>query len=167
MRNPGILTLALVLGATSFLNAGTSLSRAATRGDLPRVMELVKKGEKVNEVDKWGWTPLLWAVFYQSEDVTKYLLEQGADVNVTATRPYSKMMPGTTPLIIASYYGLDNMIDMLLQKGAKVDAKDLSGKTALDYATQFKFDGAIQRLTKAPAAQAPAAQAPAAQPEKK
>ncbi len=54
---------------------------------------------------------------------------------------------GTTPLMCAAYSGSVEMVRLLLKEGADPDRKTLSGKTAIDFARQFR-QLAIVRLLK-------------------
>jgi ankyrin repeat protein len=56
------------------------LTDAALKGDLDRVRELLAQGHNINERDEWGETPLHRAAQYNSIDVFRYLVEQGADL---------------------------------------------------------------------------------------
>ena len=133
------LTAVAILGASLSLFGGTKLSKAAISGYLTDVKECIKGGEQVNEIDKWGWTPLMWSVYYRHLPVTEYLLANGADPNIQATKAYGPMSPGATPLIIAVYSGLEDQTAALLDKGAKVDIADGFGMKAMDYANKFQF----------------------------
>ena len=53
----------LLIGAGLVLSAGTELSKAVRTGELDKVKASLESGEKVNDLDKWGWTPLMWAVY--------------------------------------------------------------------------------------------------------
>jgi ankyrin repeat protein len=130
--------MALLLAAT-VAQAGAGLSNAATKGDLVAVKAALAAGEKINEVDRWGWTPLLWSVFYEKLPVTLYLLDQGADPNCKAGAKYHRIKAGSTPLIIAGYYGMTAVVEPLLRHGARPELTDAFGYRAVDYAKQFQF----------------------------
>jgi hypothetical protein len=119
---------------------GTPLSRAAMKGDVERVKGLVEAGGGVNDLDKWGWTALHWAVYYSKHPVIDYLLDHGADPNAKTVKSYSHIKAGSTPLIITAYYGYAEPMAALLKNGADRSLADGGGKTALDYATQFRFE---------------------------
>ncbi len=104
MKSTIYAALLLVLVTTQTLHAGDSLSRAAISGDIVVVKELVKSGEGVNDIDRWGWTALMWSVYYGNIPVAKWLLEQGADPNIKSEQTYGSYMVGTTALILAAAY---------------------------------------------------------------
>ncbi|UFS69352.1 ankyrin repeat domain-containing protein [Geomonas sp. RF6] len=139
--------LFIVLMAAQVACAGTKLSRAAVDGDLDLVKERVeKKGENVNEIDKWGWTALMWAVYYGNYPVTQYLLEHGADPNIKTEAEYGRYLPGTTALILAAAYGHDDAVAALLKKKADSSVTDRNGKRAIDYAKEYQFDKCVALL---------------------
>ncbi|MFK7749478.1 MAG: ankyrin repeat domain-containing protein [Kordia sp.] len=59
-------------------------------------------------------------------DTVKKMIQFGENVNKTSN--------GKTPLMYAARYNRVDIINLLLENGAKVDAKDNSGRTAIDYA---------------------------------
>lgn len=139
MNSMSKLATLFVLGTSMALHGGTKLSKAAIDGNLDAVKERIQAGEGVNEIDKWGWTALMWAVYYRQLPITNYLLEHKADPNIQATAVYGAMSKGCTPLTIAGYYGLDDHAAALVKHGAYRDLADASGKTATDYAKQYDF----------------------------
>lgn len=143
------LLLGMALGTTMALQAGPSLIKAATKGKLDTVQKCLAAGENINEGDKYGWTPLMYAVYYRYIQVTEFLLEKGADPNLQSTSRYTSSLPaGTTALHLAAYYGLEDQVKALAKKGAKAGLKDENGKTALDFAEQYGFTGVRDILTK-------------------
>ena len=42
---------------------------------------LISKGADLNNRDVYGYTPLLWSLYYGYYDLAKALIEKGADVN--------------------------------------------------------------------------------------
>ena len=74
-----------------------------------------------------GNTPLIWATYSGSLDVIRFLLERGADTQVT----YKK---GWTPLHIAAREGRLEVARLLLEGGGDVKSKNDNGKTPLDLA---------------------------------
>ena len=110
---------------------GTPVLNAAEQGDLEKVKVLLKQGRSINERDprvKFGWTPLIAAVYQRNTNVVHYLIESGADVNI----PDSS---GKTAIMWAM--GDDESIDLvkfLIAHGADLSAKDKLGGTVLSYA---------------------------------
>ncbi len=141
-----ILLSILLVGLTACASSATKLSRDAINGNLTAVKKRVKEGGDVNEFDKWGWTPLHWAVYYRSLPVTKFLLENGADPNIQTTGAYGSMHAGSTPLMITAYYGLPDFAELLLKHGARANIADDNGITALDYAKRYRYTEVIELI---------------------
>lgn len=141
-----VLLLILLAGLAACASSATKLSRDAIDGNLAGVKKRVKAGNDVNEFDKWGWTPLHWAVYYRSLPVTKFLLENGADPNIQTTEAYGSMKAGSTPLMITAYYGLPDFAELLLKHGARTNVADDNGITAIDYAKRYQYTKVIELL---------------------
>lgn len=63
---------------------------AAVTGQLPLVQLLVEKNADVDKQDNvHGWTALMQATYHGNKEVVKYLLNQGADVNLRAKNGYT------------------------------------------------------------------------------
>jgi uncharacterized protein len=73
----------------------TALVFAARQGDLESAQILVEAGADVNQVTRYGWTPLLTAVQNRHYRLASYLLEHGANPNLANNG-------GWTPLYIAT-----------------------------------------------------------------
>ncbi len=148
MRLAPLLAAAAILLGASGLQAGTKLSRAVVDGNLQKAKDLVASGEKVNEVDKWGWTPLVWAAYYGHPPLVKWLLEQGADPNALTLKEYGRYKPGVSALILAAYYGHDEIVADLLKAKADPSITDVTGKKAVDYAREFGFTKCVELLSR-------------------
>jgi ankyrin repeat protein len=150
MKRLGHLALLPVLCSTVSLNAAPkALSNAALSGDLAKVKEQLKATpEELNQIDKWGWTPLLWATLRQYVPIVKFLLENGADPNIAAQKADIVIKAGATPLIICGYYGTPDIAKLLLAAKADPSKEDNSGETALSYATKYEFKEMVDLLTK-------------------
>jgi ankyrin repeat protein/DNA-directed RNA polymerase specialized sigma24 family protein len=83
------------------------------------------------ETNKYGGTPLHWAVRHNQPDAVKHLLEKGADPKLTNTRTDQTLLH-----VAAQHTDNPALIDLLLKTGIDRAAKDRFGKTALDYAQQ-------------------------------
>jgi ankyrin repeat protein len=105
-------------------SAVTALHLAALRGKLDSVEELVNRGANMDAVDETNLTPLLYSIREKHPEVTKFLLEKGASVD-----------DGEELLCQAARSDLPECIVLLLERGVSVNAKDSSGKTALNYAS--------------------------------
>jgi len=155
----------------------SSLIEAVENGDLARVRKLIAKGTNVNSADNDGDTVLQSAAAGGDENMTRLLLDAGADVGARRTPPidYASLhyaawtgngptvqmllsagarvndatSGGWTPLMIAMLYGRPDVVEALLAGGADVNARTPTGWTALKEA-RFRGNQQIaERLIRA------------------
>jgi ankyrin repeat protein len=118
--DPRLLRLTLRNGAdVGSLDSydGTGLIRAADRGHVRIVEELLKTGTDVDHVNNLGWTALLEAIILGGGDarhteVVRLLVEGGADPNLPDGE-------GITPLGHAEQRGYSAMAEILRGAGAR------------------------------------------------
>jgi ankyrin repeat protein len=162
-------TVRLMVDAGLDVNAAdkagfTPLILAVESGNSSAVKFLIAKGANVNAVtvdrfeqvkngplDLGKFTALTEAATENKLDMVRALLDAGADINARDVR-------GMTPLMLA--IGTDHqdpeVISALLLKRPDVDAKSLSGETALDWARKFGDRWIIDALKRAGAIESPA-----------
>lgn len=148
------------------------LADAADRGNLAELRALLREGANANEVDAFGWTPLIRAARHDRRDLLTALLEAGADPNQPDERnrwsplmhaihrnmgealgvllefgadPNRRAPNGGLPLVMAAGYGYPAHVARLLDHGADPYLETGDGATALTAAVQGSFD--IDRLT--------------------
>ena len=88
---------------------------------------LIDRGAVVDERDKDGFTPLIWAANRGAARLVKLLLDSGADVNAKTTQKYNS---GRTALMFAQ--GLA-MVWTLLEAGADPKAVEESGQHTWEF----------------------------------
>jgi ankyrin repeat protein len=114
--------------ADSFGLAPLHLAVCCKDVDISFIENLIQKGADVNYKDTSdGLTSLHYAISCGSDDVTRVLIEKGADVNAIAD-------DGTTPLILAAKNDSVFIAKLLLEKGADVNWRDMKKKSAMSYA---------------------------------
>ena len=103
--------------------------------------KLIAEGALIDEKDDEGYTALQYAAMWGDLEATKWLIENGADVNTTDAW-------GSTPLMNAVYNeaGVE-VVELLLKNGADKSLKDSEGKTAYDYAVENR-DAQLRDLLK-------------------
>jgi len=109
------------------------LSYAACKGNMAVVKFLITKGADVNKYDKScyarsGSYPILNATIYNHFEIVKYLIQNGANINVSNGA-------GNTPLIYASTHGYYDIAKLLLENGADVNEYMEYGYSALYFAS--------------------------------
>lgn len=141
MKKSRVIGLVLAIAALTIIFVAATLLRrpdpgvllldAAERGDLATVKSLVQQGAPINHTSpvKFGWTPLMAAIYGKQANVVHYLVESGADVNLADKR-------GETPLMLAIAWGDEALplVSYLIDHGANLNAKDKYGTTAFDCA---------------------------------
>ncbi|MEI8243868.1 MAG: ankyrin repeat domain-containing protein [bacterium] len=109
-------------------NGNTELMIAATTGDEPAVVQLLKKPSvSVNSANQFGSTALMGAAAGGFTNIIDQLIRRGAQVN-------AKSRKGSTALMFAARNGHTDVVRRLIAAGAAVDAADEQGQTALMYA---------------------------------
>lgn len=101
------------------------------RNDLIKLENITNLYRYINEKEKaHGWTPLIVAAYFNSFEVLKYLVENGADINGINNN-------GTTVIMYAKNgcmsIGDFRPFDFLLEKGANPNIQDYNGKDLFDY----------------------------------
>lgn len=69
-------------------------------------------------------TPLMLATIHNQKEILRFLLHNGADVNIRTNS-------GNTALHYASFMGYDEIVRMLTHHGANVNASNAFGQTPL------------------------------------
>ncbi len=94
---------------------------AVGRGDLETVQELVDDNPAwIHTVGSHGRT-MLWEAAYRGRlEVTRFLLERGADINLPGCYHIQHRLE-ITPYCVARYEGRDVVAEYLLQHGATID----------------------------------------------
>ena len=85
----------------------------AEENELDKMKELIKKNIKINEKNKFGWTPLHLAVSNNNEEMALLLLEHGADGSIQDN-------DGFTSLHYSIIYNMLNIAKVILEKTPKV-----------------------------------------------
>lgn len=146
-RVTSLAVVTMLLGLS--VHCGSRLSKAVLAADYGAAKRGIAEGQKVDELDKWGCTPLLWAVYQRNKPMVELLLENGANPNVACTKEPGFSLPsGVTPLIVASYYGLPDIVEMLMKRGGDPTIKDDRGQDSLYYAKYYRFDAVVALLSK-------------------
>jgi ankyrin repeat protein len=121
------------------------LCSAAGKGDLAEVKAKVEKERvNINARDAAQQTPLICAAHSGRAKVVKYLIEQGADVNLPAGAQGDHM----SPLIAAAISGKVEVVKLLIEAGADLDysPKGFEIETALTYAKAARLKDVVAYL---------------------
>ena len=126
-------------------NGETALRMASCRQGGITIMELLLSGgASIESQDKQGNCPLHYAVRQNRPANVQLLLERGANINAACKE-------GKTALMFGVMYNAHDALRLLLRDQAlEYDAKNMSGKSVLDYAAMFGDLETIYLLQSAP-----------------
>jgi ankyrin repeat protein len=142
--------LAILLLCIPLLSAGCMMGRqgppplpplvkAAQKGDIVTVRNLLAKGTDVHVRDNLGRTALMYAADNGDTAIVQALLIHGADANARDPMDW-------TALMFAAGSGNNATVQTLLDHKAHVNAKTSSGWTALMHATARGYSAIAQAL---------------------
>jgi len=92
----------------------------------------------INKVDYFGWTLLLSAISDSNIELSKKLIESGADINIQSNS-------GLSPIMCSIMDENYSLVNLLLNNGADVNSYDKRGWTPLMYAIESE-NGEIIKL---------------------
>ena len=116
--------------------------RAAERGNLRILKQMLKKGANVNSYDEDGKTAFTLAAEHGHSEAMGVLIEAGADVNKDDSR-------WDTPLCYAVKNNHVECVSLLIESGADVNKHGSRGKTPLIIASKNGHDEAVRLLVEA------------------
>jgi uncharacterized protein len=175
MRFIKLFFLMLVISMPS-LSVGqqvTDVFEVARKGTISQAEAIVKTNPKAFDViNENGFSPLILACYRGNNEVAKFIITQGADINTKSDMGTALMAcivkgnneiaqfliankadlnlvdsQGTTALMYAVQFKNTAIIKLLLANNANKELKDNKGKTAFEYAV-FSNDEAIINLLK-------------------
>ncbi len=106
------------------------------------IRPLVTSGIGINTIDLYGHSPLAWAASCGSVELTRYLIENGADVNRIGNAAIMKTLDSYSPGDL-NIGNKAKIIGILVHAGADINSTDHEGNTALMLAAgkAIYFDG--------------------------
>ena len=120
---------------------GTPMLNIAVRNDNEAfVSKLIELGADINVVSEdRGYTPVMDAVWRGNLDITKILVNKGAELTTINKE-------GQTNLVLAVGADKKDIVKILAKHGADPDIKDQMGMSAYGYATLFRKEKIVQIL---------------------
>jgi ankyrin repeat protein len=156
----------------SFLAQGGAIHAAAYANHVEIVSFLINKGVSIDELGRYGMTPLIFAAWGDAVDVLKFLIENGADIKAKETPVnYDVFLEAIAnnslksieylvhsgfdvnfvdgeqkfPLLIATREGALNSLQFLLKLGA-YPYQESAGHTIISYVKHKTLEGAANIL---------------------
>lgn len=126
------------------MNAKTtkrSLSEEAECGTPESLTEWLRQGSDPNEIDAYGYTPLVNCSIRGCIKSAKILINNGADVNMKAIHGYC-------PLHAAAQNGYAELAELLIDSGADTEVKNDDGDTPLMLAIRSEHTAVVDLLCK-------------------
>ena len=118
----------------------STLMSATANNDIDGVRFFSKSGPSViNQRNKGGATSLHIACREGNFEITKILIDNGANVNIVDNE-------GWSPLMRASLAGKEDIVEILLKAGAKAQLLNSLNESALVHATSAKCLGCINKI---------------------
>lgn len=136
------LTAAMAIWASPVDRQSPTLANAAQRGDREAARALLKQNADINAAQTDGMTALHWAAFQDDLELTRLLIQGGANVQAV-TR-----IGAVTPLTLACTNGNAAVIEALVNAGANANSATADGATALMIAAASGSAGAVTTLLK-------------------
>jgi ankyrin repeat protein len=130
----------LMSNSTALLaQPGSDAFEVARKGTVLQAKELFKSNPKAfRTVNENGFSPLILACYRGNNEVAKFMIESGVDINVVSDMG--------TALMACIVKGNNEMATFLIQQKANLNLTDNQGTTALMYAVQFKNIAVLKSL---------------------
>lgn len=132
------LILSIVL---LFLNCASSLTRAASEGDVHKVDEILNSGADINETTISDETALMSAVSHKKINVVKFLINKGAYLN-------AQDMMGNTALHLAIKNNDPEIVKLLVEGGASIHVPDYNDSLTPEQVADYKGNLQIIEIMK-------------------
>ncbi|RVD89722.1 uncharacterized protein DFL_000717 [Arthrobotrys flagrans] len=118
----------------------TGVHLAAYAGVYESMTGMLDRSADLEAKDKWGRTPLMWAVRNGHEAVVRLLVDRGADLEA------KNNTWGQTSLMSAAENGHEAVVRLLVGRGANLEAKDRWGQAPLMSASRNGYEAVVRLL---------------------
>lgn len=101
------------------------------QGSIEAIEILLEYGVDIREIDNDGLSAIDVAIKFRREDVIRFCIEKGLDVNETHRKS------GITPIILTACFNNTQIAELLIQHGADINSSDHGGMSVKDYAKKL------------------------------
>lgn len=144
----------------------SDIYEAVIAGDIPATKNFLANDKALlNQHSRDGFTPLGFAAFFSRTDIARFLIQQGADVNIASNNdfkvapihsavaaknleivkllldhkanPNARQQQDVTPLHAAAHNNSPEIAKLLLSSGADKTIRTTEGKNAMDFAREI------------------------------
>lgn len=119
---------------------GEDVIRAAYNNDTALARQLLEAGADVNAKEGNGWTALQHAVDQDNEELTRLLLDHGAEIN------HRNTPTGRAAIHYAAMGDDDKLLRLLIERGADIDIRNNDGETPLYDAASMGKEACVKLL---------------------
>lgn len=116
----------------------SSLANTILQEDIQGVQQWLRHASELNELDEYGFTPLIEAAIVDNIKISQLLLDRGADPNL-------QDVTGGTPLHWAVENNNETLCQLLLEHGANPNAYNFAGQPILVMPT-LRQQSSLRRL---------------------
>ena len=116
---------------------------ACENGNIDVIQRFINDGFDINqELDEYGWTPLIFASDNGHKEIVEMLMRAGADIEKADKY-------GWTPLIVAINNGHKEIVEILIRAGADIEKANKYGWTPLIIASNNGYKEIVEMLIRA------------------
>ena len=133
MNSKSFLSLLILFLISSYALAQEKLDvfEVARKGTVEELkLALQQNPNVINSVNTDGYSPLILACYRENNEVAKFLIEKGANINFKSGLG--------TPLMACSAKGNIVIAKFLIEKKADINSTDENGMSAIMYSVMFK-----------------------------
>jgi len=148
--SPSPMCIASLLKAGADINARSLVDLNTPLHSLARVKQSIEglsliissvNNVNLDVTNKYGWTPLHFAIEHGCTEIIEHFIDNGADINARTYNPY-----GYSCIHVAIDYNNHSALTTLLQRGANILELDSDGQTILQHAARWADFETLQIL---------------------
>lgn len=124
-----------------FFDRFMELLDACKKGDLETVKSICTVKKHINDVNDSGWTPLIVATYNNQIEIVKFLISEGANINIKNNNGTNLLMYAKDAYVNT---GDDTLFRLFYKMGLSAYEYDYNQKNLLDYIKENETDNAFK-----------------------